>query len=72
MGNGSICPPESRGSFPIRMAYLSAVGALRERASLGLPAHFEVKSGILLRSQRVLYLVRGSYHGYFHGGRAVV
>src|SRR3979409_810137 len=47
-------------------------GATRERAPLGLPAHFEVKLGILLRSQLVLYLVRGSCHGYFHGGGAVV
>ena len=54
------------------MAYLSAIGATRERIPLDLPAHFEVQSGILLRLLLVLGLVRGPCHGYLHGGRSVV
>ncbi len=46
--------------------------ATHERVLLGLPAHFEVQLGILLRPQRVLGLVRGPCHGYFHRRRAVV
>jgi len=67
-----FAPLESRDSFPIRMAYLSVIGVRCERVLLGLPAHFEVQLGILLRLLLVLGLVRGPCHGYLHGGRAVV
>ena len=63
-----LSPPESRGSFPLRMAYLSAIGATRERIPLDLPAHFEVQSGILLRPQLVLDLGVGRVMAIFTAG----
>jgi hypothetical protein len=50
------------------MAYLSAIGATRERISLDLPAHFEVQSGILLRPQLVLDLGEGRVMAIFTAG----
>jgi hypothetical protein len=50
------------------MAYLSAIGATRERIPLDLPAHFEVQSGILLRPQLVLDLGEGRVMAIFTAG----